>query len=117
MIFRHNFWGNRVSGCQTGSDPLKNWDRLTEIVSIQSTKSGLDGFSGYLRQIRKSKKIYSTFESVRVGTREEVEIRISSNRDSFENNHCTSEQSKVIGNMEREDEKYFVELVTEIKKL
>ena len=46
-----------------------------------------DGFGRDLRQVREAEEVDGSSEGVRISAGEEVEVWISGDRDSFQNNH------------------------------
>ena len=73
-------------------------------------ESILHGLGRDLGQVREPEEIDGALESVRISAGEEVEVRISGDGNSFQNNHGTREKCKVVGDTKREGEEDLVEL-------
>ena len=73
----------------------------------------LDGFGRDLREVGEAEEVDGSLERVRIGAGEQIEVRISGDRDSFQNNHGPSQKGKVVRHAERKYEEDFVELVAD----
>ncbi len=82
-------------------------------VTSHSGKLIFDGHRRNLGKVREPEEVDSPPEGVGVGAGEEIEFRISGNRDSLKNDHGTGQKGKVVRNAEREGEEDLVQLETE----
>ena len=63
-----------------------------------------------MRKVGESKDVDGALEGVRVGAGEEVEVWISGNGDSFQNDHGSGQEGKIVRHAEREGEEDIVQI-------